>query len=184
MNRKRILLCVNLISDQIANKKINITTDTLSSEFRYQSLSKPSLPKAKMHLFGGKPFYWAGFFTARVHNANITKSEITFYLKSHLSGKAKQMLTRLSFDGSQYEHAWKLLSRHYGQPHIIADAPINLLQNFAVVKMHDSYQTSSFAGIVSIFVSILSNFGYQGDLKVTANINMILAKLPPDLIEK
>ena len=50
--------------------------------------------------------------------------------------------------------------------------------------MHDSCQISKFAGIVITFFSILANFGYQGDLKATAIINVILAKLPPDLKEK
>ena len=47
--------------------------------------------------------------------------------------------------------------------------------------MHDSCQISKFAGIVITFVSILANFGYHGDLKATAIINVILAKVPPDL---
>ena len=104
-----------------------------------------------------------------------------YYLKSHLSGEAKQILKGLSFDGSQYEHAWKLLYRHYGQPHIIVDSQIKLVHNFSVIKMHDSCQISKFAGIVITFVSILANFGYHGDLKATAIINVILAKVPPDL---
>ena len=65
----------------------------------------------------------------------------------------------------------------------IVDSQLKLVQRISVIKMHHSYHVSKFAGIVSTFVSILANFGYHGDLKATANINMILAKLPPDLKE-
>ena len=50
--------------------------------------------------------------------------------------------------------------------------------------MHASYQTSKFARIVRTFLSILATFGFHADLKATANISVILAKLPPDLKEK
>ena len=80
----------------------------------------------------------------------------------------------------------KTVSRHYGQPHIMVDShsQLKLVQNFSIERKHDSHQVSKFAGVVSTFVSILTNFGYEGDLNSTSNINMILNKFPQHLNRK
>ena len=52
-------------------------SDDITTDFRYLTLPKTSLPKVKMQLFGGQPLKWpewSGFFTATVHNADITES--------------------------------------------------------------------------------------------------------------
>ena len=45
------------------------------------------------------------------------------------------------------------------QPHIIFDSQLKPLDNFLMVRIHDSHQISKFAGVVKTFVSILTNFG-------------------------
>ena len=97
------------------------------------------------------------------------------YLEGLVSGKAKQVLTGLSYDGNQYEHAKKLLSRQYFQPDIIVDTQLKLLQKFTFLRIHDYHQKSKFAPMVGKLVSILTNFEYEVDLKSISNINLILS---------
>ena len=84
-----------------------------------------------------------------------------YFLKNYLTDNAKQILTGLSYDDNQYEHAEKLLSTPYRQPHIIKNSQLKLVQKFPIVRKHDSHQTSKSAGVVSTFVSILISFGFK-----------------------
>ena len=112
-------------------------TEELNTEFRQWNLTKPLPPKVKLETLFGDPLEWlewSGFFTATVHNANITKRNIMYHIKSYVSGKAKQILTGLSYDGSQYEHSWKLLSNLHGQPYSIIDSHYKITRFASNVK--------------------------------------------------
>ena len=128
----------------------------------YEELSKVrnwNLPKSSSYqslkTFAGDPLDWpelSRLFTATMHNAKITKREKMYYLKSYVSGKAKQILTVSAMMATNMHGNCCL-------PQIIFDSQLKPLEKFSIVRIYDSHQFSKPAGVVSAFLSILTNFG-------------------------
>ena len=105
------------------------------------------------------------------------------YLKTLVSGKAKNAIAEFAYSGVFYKNALKTLERKFGQPQTIVAAHLEKLSNFPPLKMHNSESIISFASCISSLVAVLKSLGYEYDLKSTSVLNQVISKLPPNMKE-
>jgi hypothetical protein len=143
-----------------------------------------SLPKIVLAQFSGDPLEWpewAGMFKATVDSSRLTDSEKMNYLKTLLTGKAKQAVAGMGYSGEMYHVAWSTLEKKFGQPHIIVASQLSLLMKHPAVRMHDSAGTVAYSVVVANFFNVLRQFNYMNDLYSSSNLNAVIGKLPPDM---
>ena len=59
--------------------------------------------------------------------------------------------------------AWSTLETKFGQPHLIISAQLSRIQSYPTMRYQTSKSLVEFADIVSNFVGVLQQFGYNND---------------------
>ena len=99
------------------------------------------LPKLHLSNYNGDPLLWhewIGQFRSAIDSQNLSDAAKLTYLKGLLTGKAKKSIEQFAYSGALYNDAMKVLERKFGQPHAIAGAHLDKLNNYPSVKMHNS----------------------------------------------
>jgi hypothetical protein len=110
--------------------------------------SKINLPVIQIPEFSGHFEKWLSFrdvFQSLIHNNNNLNSiEKMHYLKSSLSGDALHTIENLAISGANYDEAWSLLEKRYGNERLIVQAHIRKNTQFAGNKqMHSSFTAAA-----------------------------------------
>ena len=174
------------------NKRSGLFTSSGSKPITNQDLAeiltmsqKGPLPEWKLSSFEGNPLQWPEWF-GQVKSAIDAKVLSDFvklkYLKTLISGKAKNAIAEFVYSGMFYKDALKTVERKFGQPQTIVAAYLEKLSNFPPLKMHNS-ELISFASCISCLVAVLKSLEYEYDLKSTSVLNQVISKLPPNMKE-
>ena len=135
---------------------------------------KGPLPEWKLSSFDGNPLEWPewfGQFKSAI-DAKISSDDVKLtYLKTLVSGKAKNAIAEYAHSGVFYKDVLKTLERKFGQPQTIVAAHLHL-------KMHNSESIISFASCISSLVAVLKSLGCEYDLRSTSVLNQVISKLP------
>ena len=175
------------------NKQYGPFTSSNSKPITNQDLAeiltlsqKGPLPEWKLSSFDGNPLQWPewfGQFKSAI-DAKVLSDDVKLtYLKTLVSGKAKNAIAEFAYSGVFYKDALKTLERKFGQPQTIVAAHLEKLSNFPPLKMHNSESIISFASCISSLVAVLKSLGYEYDLKSTSVLNQVISKLPPNMKE-
>ena len=128
---------------------------------------KGPLPEWKLSSFDGNPLQWPvwfGQFKSAI-DAKVISDDIKLtYLKTLVSGKAKNANAEFAYSGIFYEDALKTLERKFGQPQTIVWVHLEKLSSFPPIKMHNSESIISFASCISSIVAVLKSLGHEYDL--------------------
>ena len=175
------------------NKQYGPFTSSSSKPITNQDLAeilslsqKGPLPEWKLSSFDGNPLQWPEWFGQfkTAIDAKVLSDDVKLtYLKSLVSGKAKNAIAEFAYSGVFYKDALKTLERKFGQPQTIVAAHLEKLSNFPPLKMHNSESIISFASCISSLVAVLKSLGYEYDLKSTSVLNQVISKLPPNMKE-
>ena len=137
---------------------------------------KGPLPERKLSSFDGNPLQWPewfGQFKSAI-DAKVLSDDVKLtYLKTLVSGKAKNAIAEFAYSGVFYKDALKTLERKFGQPQTIVAAHLEKLSNFPPLKMHNSESIINFASCISSLVAVLKSLGYEYDLKSTSVLNQV-----------
>ena len=121
---------------------------------------KGPLPEWKLSSFDGNPLQWPewfGQFKSAI-DAKVLSDDIKLtYLKTLVSGKAKNAIAEFAYSGVFYENALKTLERKFGQPQTIVAAHLEKLSKFPPLKMHNSESIISFASCITSLVAVLQS---------------------------
>ena len=134
-----------------------------------------------MSYFDGNPLQWPDCFGQfkSATDAKVLSDDVKVtYLKTLVSGKAKNAIAEFAYSGVFYKDALKTLERKFGQPQTIVAAHLEKRSNFLPLKMHNSESIISFASCISSLVAVLKLLGNEYDLKSTSVSNQVISKLP------
>jgi hypothetical protein len=100
--------------------------------------SKINLPVIQIPEFSGHFEKWLSFrdvFQSLIHNNNNLNSiEKMHYLKSSLFGDALHTIENLAISGANYDEAWSLLEKRYGNERLIVQAHIRKILNSPTIN--------------------------------------------------
>ena len=147
---------------------------------------KGSLPEWKLSSFDGSPLQWPewfGQFKSAIDAKVLSDNVKLTYLKTLVSGNAKNAIADFAYSGVFYKDILKTLERKFGQPQTIVAAHLEKFSNFPPLKMHNSDSIISFTSCISSLVAVLKSLGYEYDLKSTSVLNQVISKLPPNMKE-
>jgi hypothetical protein len=100
--------------------------------------SKINLPVIQIPEFSGHFEKWLSFrdvFQSLIHNNNNLNSiEKMHYLKSSLFGDALHTIENLAISGANYDEAWSLLEKRYGNERLIVQAHIRKILNSPAIN--------------------------------------------------
>ena len=113
---------------------------------------------------------WSNLFTATIPNAPIDDNAKMSHLKTLLKGKAKAAIASLGFLGVMYIAAWIALV-NFGRPQTIVNAQMKQIHFSPFNKWHDSGAFIKYAQLITIFVSVLKQFCFTGDLYSESVLN-------------
>ena len=102
---------------------------------------------------------WSGLFTAVVHNSDISDAEKMHYLKTTVTGKAREAIAGLGYSGDMYELAWNNLEANFGRPTSIVNAQMKRIYTFPPIRHDDSAAIVKFSKVISNTVNVLSQCG-------------------------
>ena len=99
------------------------------------------LPEWKLSSSDGNPLQWpewCGQFKSAIEAKVLSDDVLLTYLKTLISGKAKNAIAEFAYSGTFYSNALKVLEREFGQPQTIVAAHLEKLSNFPALKMLNS----------------------------------------------
>ena len=105
------------------------------------------------------------------------------YLKTLVSGRAKNAIEDFAYCGAMYKDALRALERKFGQPQTVVSAHLDKLSAYPPVKMHSSEHVIQYASLVASLVAVFQSLGYNADLNSSSLLNQAVSKLPPNLKE-
>ena len=162
----------------------NLTTKELANLLTVSR--KDPLPEWKLSNFDGNPLdwnEWFGQFRSAVDASPLSDDVKMTYLKTLVSGKAKNAIEGFAYCGAMYKDALRALERKFGQPQTVVSAHLDKLSAYPPVKMHSSENVIQYASLVASLVAVFQSLGYNADLNSSSLLNQAVSKLPPNLKE-
>ena len=86
------------------------------------------------------------------------------YLKTLVSGKAKNTIEDFVYYGEMYKDALRGLERKFGQPQTVVRAHLELLSAYTTVKMHSSENIIQYVSVVASLVAVFQSLAYNVNL--------------------
>ena len=86
------------------------------------------------------------------------------YLKTFVTGKAKNAIAEFSYNGVMYKDALATLQRKFGQLHAIVGGHLDKLNTVPLLKMHNSENVISFSSAISGLVAVFKSLSFNDDL--------------------
>ena len=102
----------------------------------------------------------------------------------NFKGKAKAAIAGVGYSGSKFTAAWNALVTNFGRPQGIVEAQVKQIHTSPFIKSQDSAAIIKYAQLITTYVSVLKQFGFDADLYSESVLNSALQKLPPELQTK
>lgn len=150
----------------------------------YTSQNIVHLPKIELPKFHGSYEKWPTFkdlFISLVHeNNSLSDVQKLHYLKTSVSGEAEALLSHIQVTSSNYETAWNVLTRRYGNRRIILNC---IMKRLFYQKKMTSQSAAQLKGLLDTTIECLNNLE---NLKITADswdhviIFLLVQKFDPE----
>ena len=144
---------------------------------------KDPLPEWKLSQYNDKPLHWHewfGQFVSTVDPARLSDDLKLAYLKTHVTGKAKNSIAEITHFDVMYKDALNTFIREFGQLQTVVNAHLDKLNCSPPLKMLYSDSIISFASTISNLVGVFKSLSYNQDLEGVALLNQALGKLQPN----
>ena len=82
------------------------------------------------------------------------------YLKTSLTGRAKDAILGMGFSSQLYYHAWDILCEQYGRSDVIVNAQFKKIHTHPPIRHDDSTGIVKFANVVTNVVNTLTEDEY------------------------
>ena len=126
---------------------------------------------------------WFGQFVSAVDSARLSDNVKFTYLKTFVTEKAKNSIAEFAYPGEMHKVALNTNNRKFVRPQTIANAHLEKLNWFPLLKMHKSNRNLCFASTISKIVDVFKALSYTQDLEDVALLNQELGELPPSIKE-
>lgn len=147
-----------------------------------------SIPKLTLPKYSGDPAEWprwVGLFRALVHDQpSLSDAERMAHLQASVTGRARQTIAGMLYDGNLYTQALRALRDRFGQSGDIIRVHLEGIFAAKSPLENDAASLETFQATVHCAVTILQSQGYEADLVSTENLRRTVAKLPPYLRRK
>ncbi|KAJ8022200.1 hypothetical protein HOLleu_39614 [Holothuria leucospilota] len=149
------------------------------SEVRSAQFSKLKMEKPKMPKFSGDVRDYHVFKSDFMHamGTGYSKRDAISVLRACLHGKPAEMVRGI---GSDFEAAWEYLDSVYGDPRFIADAIINDLNKFKVLKDGEDSRFCELVHLIRRSFNTLKEIGRPQDMDNSQMLALIERKLNGD----
>ena len=144
------------------------------------------LPKVELPKFDGSVTEWMSFrdfFGNAVHrNSSLSKIDKFTYLKASLTGKAAETIAGLPLTSANYDSAWGLLEKQFGdKQRLIANFMNKLVKISSVAESRDVARLRGFLGQVEVIIRGLQSLSVAESTFGSLLIPILLEKLPEDI---
>ena len=144
------------------------------------------LPKVELPKFDGSVTEWMSFrdfFGNAVHrNSSLSKIDKFTYLKASLTGKAAETIAGLPLTSANYDSAWGLLEKQFGdKQRLIANFMNKLVKISSVAESRDVARLRGFLGQVEVIIRGLQSLSVDESTFGSLLIPILLEKLPEDI---
>lgn len=153
-----------------------------------EMLSHMSLPNVEIPMFSGDPVQFPRFMSA-IENLIETKvtnnSSRLYYLMQHTSGDVKDLIASYLYnpvDG--YHEAKSMLQKLYGHPFKVANAYMQKVMQWNVIKGEDRQGLQKFSLFLKTCENTLNEIGYSTKSDSHEFLRGVISKLPFDLRKK
>ena len=123
------------------------------------------------------------FFGSAVHrNSSLPKIDNFTYLKASLTGKAAETIAGLPLTSANYDSAWRLLKKQFGdKQRLIANFMNKLVKISSVAESRDVARLRGLLGQVEVIIRGLQSFSVDESTFGSLLIPILLEKLPEDI---
>lgn len=125
--------------------------------------SEVKLPQINLPTFSGRYEEWQTFydmFSSLIHkNQSITAVQKLHYLKSYLTGEAKNLLSNFSTTEANYEEAWKQLVKRYNNKRYNSNAILRSLFAMRKINTESAGAVKNLLDTTSTCLKSLQNMG-------------------------
>ena len=144
------------------------------------------LPKVELPKFDESVTEWMSFrdfFGIAVHrNSSLSKIDKFTYLKASLTGKAAETIAGLPLTSANYDSAWVLLEKQFGdKQRLIANFMNKLVKISSVAESRDVARLRGFLGQVEVIIRGLQSLSVDESTFGSLLIPILLGKLPEDI---
>ena len=144
----------------------------------------PNLLKRKLTEVGGDPLEcpeWSSLFNDIIHNAPIDDNPKMCHLNTLVNDKTKGARAGSGYSGVLYHRAWENLVRNLGRSHSLVNAQIKQFHLFPFINSENSTARIRYSQLISVFVNLLNQYGFTGDLCFESVLSSAIRKLSLEL---
>ena len=189
-DRNKSQIPINKTRNRSVESRKRSTMNHTTPHVVYQPVTSrgaSGLPKLKLTEFSGDPLEWpewSGVFDVVVHQKQITDTEKMQYLKTSLTGQAKDAISGMGFSSQSYYHGWDILCEKYGRSDVIITAQFKKIHTHPPIRHDDSTSIVKFANLVTNVMNTLTQLGYTTELESEGGLSSRTRKLSPQLREQ
>ena len=189
-NRFRSQSPINSSRNRSTESRNRSTVNQTTPQVIYQPVPSgglSGLPKLKLTEFSGDPLEWpewSGLFDVVFHQKLISDTEKMQYLKTSLTGQAKEAISGMGFSSQSYYNAWDVLCEQYGRSDVLVKAQLKKIHTHPPVRHDNSASIVKCANVITNVMNTLNQLGYRSDLESEGGLSSITRKLSPQLREQ
>ena len=144
------------------------------------------LPKVELPKFDGSVTEWMSFrdfFGNAVHrNSSLSNIDKFTYLKASLTGKAAEAIAGLPLTRANYDSAWGLLEKQFGDKQRLIESFMNkLVKISSVAESRDVARLRGSLGQVEVIIRGLQSLSVDENTFGSLLVPILLEKLPEDI---
>ena len=144
---------------------------------------RSSLPKRTLQPFTNDPLQFTSFisnFEYTIEGKGTSDRDCLLFLEQFTRGEANSLVRSClqMKDGRGYQEAKKLLQKRFGNVHRIAEAYLSKMRAWPNVKNDDSLGLQELSLFLLECKNTMESLDYTSELHSTANIRLLVEKLP------
>ena len=144
---------------------------------------RSELPKRTLQPFMGDPLQFTTFirsFEYSIEGKHTSDRERLLFLEQLTRGEANGLVKGCMYmpDDSGYQRAKQLLQKRYGNVHRIAEAYLAKMRTWPSIMNEDSTGIQNLSLFLTECKHTMESLGYTNELHSTANIRVLVEKLP------
>lgn len=141
--------------------------NTQQSNSQSEQRSDKKLPTIKLPIFTGKYEDWASFrdlFSCLINNnESLSNVQRLYYLKTHVSGEADQLIKHYQVTDANYSSAWDVLKQRFENTRIQTNSELRTLLSQPKINIDNAHNVKSLVDTSERCVQSLSNLGVPVD---------------------
>ena len=168
----------------LLTKPTDITDNThMVTKMLLEQHVRSSLPKRTLQPFTNDPLQFTAFirnFEYTIEGKGTSERDCLLFLEQFTRGEANGLVRSClqMEDGRGYKEAKKLLQKRFGNVHRIAESYLSKMRAWPTVKNDDAAGLQDLSLFLLECKNTMESLEYTSELYSTANIRLLLEKLP------